>query len=70
MLVQFETPRMSDKERERAEDYAKSQVKYAKKLIDDGEEKDARERLLKVWNEYRYTAAASEAKKVLREIGK
>ena len=70
LLGGFDQPKQTVKERDKAEEYAKAQVKYANKLIDEGNPGEARERLLKIVKEYRYTAAAPDAKEMLRKLGK
>jgi hypothetical protein len=53
---------------EKDEEYAAAQVRYAKKLIDGGDPKTAKERLQKVLKEYPDTKAAPEARELLDKL--
>jgi hypothetical protein len=55
-------------QRQRDEEYAAAQVKYAKKLIGEGDAATAKERLEKVVKDYGDTKAAPEARELLKEL--
>jgi hypothetical protein len=56
------------KQRERDEEYAAAQVRYAKKLIAEGDTVTAKDRLQKVVKEYSDTKAAPEARELLERL--
>jgi hypothetical protein len=58
----------ADKKKATDEEYAAAQVKFARKLIDDGTPSLARERLEKVVKEYGDTKAAAEARELLKSL--
>jgi hypothetical protein len=53
---------------EKDEEYAAAQVRYAKKLIDQGDPKTAKERLQKIVKDYPDTKAAPEARELLDKL--
>jgi len=63
-------PEKSAKQVEKDNDYADSQVKYAKKLIDQGDTATAKERLLKIVKDYPESKSAPEARELLKMLGK
>jgi hypothetical protein len=60
--------RAASEKRETDEQYAAAQVRYAKKLIDQGDTNTAKERLQKVLKEYPDTKAAPEAQDLLDKL--